>query len=310
MGRHGVRSSWDDVPPTIRDALDDLLGAEVTVTEPLAGGFSPGPAVRATLSDGDTVFIKAAGTSLNPHSPAMHRREGHVLAGLPSFVPSPSLRGVVDDGDWVALAVEWVDGRHPAPSDPDDLDRVLGLLHEMADLTDGIEIGGVEPLAATHPDLFDHWCLLAGDAPAGLDEWSRRHAERLAEVDRHAAEASVGSHLAHVDVRTDNLLLASDRDVLVDWPGASFGAPWVDLATLLPALHLDGGPPPGDVFDSTSLGRKADPEAVDAFVVSLAGYFTRMSLLPAPPGLPTLRGFQAAQGVIARRWVAERLDLD
>ncbi len=310
MDRHGVRSSWEDVPSTIRDGVDDLLGAKVTATEPLVGGFSPGPAVRATLSDDDTVFIKAAGTSLNPHSPAMHRREGHVLTKLPSFVPSPSPRGCVDDGDWVALVVDWVDGRHPDPADPADLDRVLGLLQELADLTGGIEIDGVEPLAATHPDMFDHWRLLAGDAPAGLDDWSRRHVERLAEVDRHAAEATAGSHLVHVDVRTDNVLLGSRRDILVDWPGASSGAAWVDLATLLPALHLDGGPAPADVFDSTSLGRDADPEAVDAFVTSLAGYFTRLSLLPAPPGLPTLRGFQAVQGVIARRWVSERLGLD
>jgi len=41
----------------------------------------------------------------------------------------------------------------------------------------------------------------------------------------------------------------------------------------------------------------------------MAGYFTRSALLPPPPGLPTLRPFQAAQAEIARRWAAERLQL-
>lgn len=59
----------------------------------------------------------------------------------------------------------------------------------------------------------------------------------------------------------------------------------------------------------SGVGRAADAEAVDTVVVALAGYFTRQALLPPPPGLPTLRAFQAAQGVIARAWVADRLRL-
>jgi hypothetical protein len=31
------------------------------------------------------------------------------------------------------------------------------------------------------------------------------------------------------------------------------------------------------------------------------------ALRPPPPGLPTLREFQAAQGAVARRWLAEFL---
>jgi len=41
-------------------------------------------------------------------------------------------------------------------------------------------------------------------------------------------------------------------------------------------------------------------------VAAIAGYFTRQSLQPPPPGLPTVRAFQAAQGVVARDWLALR----
>lgn len=40
--------------------------------------------------------------------------------------------------------------------------------------------------------------------------------------------------------------------------------------------------------------------AVTAAVAAVAGFFTGEGLRPAPPGLPTLRAFQAAQGNAAR----------
>lgn len=312
VGRQGVRARWDETPRSVRDAVDDLLGSAVVANHSVAGGFSPGPAVRAELMDGRAVFIKAAGRSLNEDSAVMHRREGEVLAALPMTVPAPSLIGTFDDGDWVVVIIEWIDGRAPTAADGADVKRMLDLLHRLAERTTGIEIDGIDTVATTHVDLFGHWSRLAADEPVGLDAWSRVHLDRLADVDVHAVDACTGDHLVHLDVRTDNALLndsGPDGDVLVDWPGASTGAPWIDLVTLLPSLHLDGGPPPAEVFGSTPLGRRADPDAVDAYVAALAGYFTRMSLLPPPPGLPTLRDFQAAQGVIARRWVAQRLRL-
>ncbi len=312
MGREGVRSAWQDVPAAVRDDVDAVLGSRVVTTRTVRGGFSPGPAVRAELADGRTVFVKAAGTALNPHSPSMHRREGEVLGMLPPAVPAPRLLGVVDDGDWVALAIEWVEGRTPEATAPDDVERMLDVLDRVAAATAGVELPGIAAFADTHASLLGHWIRLAARPLPGLDDWSRRHLDRLVELDELAPAATAGTNLVHVDTRTDNVLLADAGpagDVLVDWPSAALGAPWVDLVGLLPALHLDGGPPPADAFAAHPTGRRADPAAVDAYVVALAGYFTRQSLLPPPPGLPTVRAFQAAQGLITRGWLAQRLRL-
>jgi hypothetical protein len=51
----------------------------------------------------------------------------------------------------------------------------------------------------------------------------------------------------------------------------------------------------------------AEPAAVTACIAALAGFFTYGALQPPPPGLPTLRPFQAAQGVVTREWLARRL---
>ena len=237
----------------------------------------------------------------------MHRREGQVLAALTDDVPAPSLIGSFDDGNWVALVIEWVDGAMPvAPLTGGDVDRIMDLVDRLAAIEGGETLQSVQE---THPGLFGHWRQLA-DAPLnGLDTWSLRHLDQLVELEAGAADAVRGDRLVHVDLRSDNVILADTGghdDVIVDWPGAAVGAPWVDLVGLLPSLELDGGPTPEEVFEQCFVGRAADPDAVSSFVASVAGYFTRMSLMEPPPGLPTVRQFQAEQGQVARRWLASR----
>jgi hypothetical protein len=71
-------------------------------------------------------------------------------------------------------------------------------------------------------------------------------------------------------------------------------------AGIRPAAHLR--PAPG--------GRRGDAGAVTAVLAAIAGFFVSASLEPAPPGLPTLRGFQLAQGRAALAWLRRRLGQD
>jgi hypothetical protein len=142
-----------------------------------------------------------------------------------------------------------------------------------------------------------------------LDPWSRRHLDALVALEADWPDATTGDAFVHGDERTDNVVLTSDGGVVVDWPSAGVGPPWLDLVGMLPSFHLDGAPPPADVFAAHPVGRAAPPDRVDCFVAALCGYFTRQSLLPPPPGLPTVRSFQAAQGVVMRAWLADRTSL-
>jgi hypothetical protein len=69
---------------------------------------------------------------------------------------------------------------------------------------------------------------------------------------------------------------------------------------------MQGGPPPEEVFARYARLRDADPADVTASIATVAGFFTRTALEPPPPGLPTVRAFQAAQGIVAREWLAQR----
>jgi len=72
-------------------------------------------------------------------------------------------------------------------------------------------------------------------------------------------------------------------------------------------VAMQGGPGPATLLARSRAGRDASREALAAIVCALAGYFTERSLQPPPPGLPTVRRFQAAQGEVTRRWLATLL---
>ncbi|MGP4028815.1 phosphotransferase family protein [Actinomadura sp. 3N407] len=154
---------------------------------------------------------------------------------------------------------------------------------------------------------FRGWRLLsAGEDLTGLDPWARRNLTRLAALEDAWEEASAGPTLAHADLRADNLLLTADR-VVVDWPWACLAAPWFDLVTTLPSIHTQGGPPPAGVFAAHPVARHADDDAVTSVLAALAGYLVRAGRRP-PPGLPTLRAFQKAQGDAALDWLRRRME--
>ena len=72
------------------------------------------------------------------------------------------------------------------------------------------------------------------------------------------------------------------------------------------SVAIQDGPPPEEIVTYHPYGRQADPDALTAVVAAVAGFFSREGLQPAPPGLPTLRPFQASQGEVARNWLARR----
>jgi aminoglycoside phosphotransferase (APT) family kinase protein len=321
----GVRAAWESVPAGLRAAVEAELGAPVAEARTQHGGFSPGVAARLRLTDGRRAFVKAVSAAVNPDSPGFHRAEAAVSALLPASVPAPRLLAAVDRDGWVLLAFEDIEGTTPAlPWDPADLDRVLAAVADLARLLTPTPVD-VAPAAEALGDAFRGWRQLAADAAAGrddlagLDPWARRHLADLAALEERWPQAAAGQTLAHGDLRADNMLLtaaadASDatvdatggRVVFVDWPSACVAAPWFDLVLLLPSVRMQGGPPAAGLFDAHPVAVGADPAAVTAVLAAFAGMLVFRSRQPAPPALPTLRPFQAAQGRAALEWLRTR----
>jgi hypothetical protein len=152
------------------------------------------------------------------------------------------------------------------------------------------------------------WSELAAQptTPSGLDEWAGRHLTQLAELESDWPDAIVGDTLLHCDVRADNMLVTDRGVVFVDWPHACVGTAEFDLPAWAPSVALEGGPSPEDLLAMSPGARAADADAVTVLVAALSGFFVAHSLRPPPPGLPTLRTFQAAQGDVALSWLRHR----
>ncbi|MFD8133448.1 aminoglycoside phosphotransferase family protein [Streptomyces mirabilis] len=307
----GLRTPWEELPRTLRDAVADVLGAPVRTAVTQAGGFSPGAAARVTTTDHRRAFVKAVSGETNPDSPALHRAEARNASALPPNAPAPRLLGTYDDGTWVALVFEDVAGRQPhVPWREDEFRRVLDAVEELGRALTPAPFDA--PTAAQSlAHAFQGWRQLIDSGDTGgadLDPWIAAHLHELAELSAPWAEFATGDTLAHADLRADNVLLTKDGGVVfVDWPHAVRAAPWFDLLLMLPCVRAQGGPDPEEVFTTHPLGRDADPEGVTATLAALAGFFVQQSRQAPPPGLPTLRAFQHAQGAAALGWLRKRL---
>jgi aminoglycoside phosphotransferase (APT) family kinase protein len=315
----GARVGWQEVPEPVRAAIEGVCGAAVIEARTQPGGFSPGLAARVRCADGARWFVKAASAELNPDAPRLHRQEAMVLAGLDPLIlagdlPVPRLRGTVAHGPWFALVVDDVDGRQPAvPWRDHELDLVLAALDRLAEALTPAP-ATVMPMAPAVADAdFSGWRALARPPGDGrLDPWSRARLAKLAALEATWAAHAAGDTLLHADIRADNLLLTGkgaggDRVMVVDWPHACRGAAFVDLVAFAPSVAMQGGPEPAELLARSRAGRDVSRESLAAVVCAVAGYFTERSLQPPPPGLPTIRLFQAAQGEVTRRWLATLL---
>ena len=271
------------------------------------GGLSPGLASRLRLADGRRFFVKAVSEEANPDSPNIHRREAEIMAVLPPPVPAPRLLWTYDDGGWVALCFDDVDGRHPQePWTGSDLARVVEALKAMAVALTPSPIALEYTASQAFTRGINGWRAARERKEDRLDDWCSSHLDRLVELEALAPEAAAGMSLVHFDLRADNLLIAGDRVYVVDWPWARIGASFVDWVAMAPSVTMQGGPAPEDFFRRFDVDDVAAAR-VDAVLCSFAGFFVVRGLEPDPPGLPTLRAFQRAQGVVAVKWLRDRL---
>jgi aminoglycoside phosphotransferase (APT) family kinase protein len=304
----GVRIGFFDLPAHVRAALESILGGAVVSAVSQPGGFSPGTADRVVTADGRRAFVKAVSPAQNEFAPALHRWETVVSGALPAGLPAPRLLGSFDDGEWVALVLADIDGRHPAtPWQDAELSAVLTALDRLADALTPSPLVDLPTSAQRLADDFAGWHRLAADPPADLDPWAAAHLDDLVAAGDRGVDALTGDTLVHGDLRADNLLVRPDGSVVVvDWPWASIGAAWLDTVMFSINVRLFGGDAQR-VLTDLAARTGTDPRDFTDVLAGAAGYFLDNARHPAPPGLPTVRGFQRAQGDALLPWLRERL---
>jgi len=302
-----LRPSWEELPGSLRDGLADRLGA-ITTARVQDGGFTPGLAVRLQLASGDRLFAKGipAGHPLT----GKYRTEARTARLLPASAPAPRLRWDGPIAGWVVLVFDDIDGRHAdlSPGSP-DVGPVVAAVAALEGVLTPCPVPGAPPAAADLAGLVHGWRELAAAPEAVLDDWGRRHLDDLAAAETRWLAAADGKTLVHGDINASNLLITGAREVfLIDWAQPACGAAWLDIADLVPHLILAGHTPARaeQALATVPAWRDAEPDVITSYAIAFAGYWTRVSRQPAPPGVPNLRAYQARAAIAAMTWVACR----
>jgi hypothetical protein len=319
----GRRITWADVPADVTAGIERILGGVVVEAISQPGGFSAGLAARLRLADGRRVFVKAVSSLVDPDAARFHRREILVSQRLPAAAPVPRLRHDYDDGTWVALVFEDIDGSLPAqPWRPDELRRVLDATTDLAQV---LTPSPIPATALARPRLGGWAALAAGRAAAGraaagrtasergaaslesLSPWAARRLADLVALERRAAHLLAGDTLLHGDLYAFNVMLTPSRVYIVDWPHAWVGAPYCDLLTLLASAPLSGLDPQPYVDRHPLLGG-LDRDRIDAFLAAHAGFLMRLAVTAGPATDRNLLAMAVALGRSSLHWLRTRLE--
>jgi hypothetical protein len=300
------RPRWHELPAAARTHVERLLGGTVVTAQNCPGGFSPGFASRLTLADGRRAFVKAMDADTWPDEAVTHRTEATIAAALPATVPAPRLLGTFDDGHWVVLAFEHIDGAEPPqPWRSIDLHRVVAAVRHL----------GPAPIALPrdHPRLGG-WTELAED-PSRLarlpdhSSWAADSIAALVQLERDGLAAAQGGSLVHFDLYPHNILLTPRRVLFVDWPHARLGAPVVDLVIVLSSAAADGVDPE-PVLRHHIGPTEFERSTIDGVLAAHAGFLLGTGLLPAPRGLEPIFEAKLRLGRGAVNWLQQRLAPD
>ncbi len=304
----GRRISWWQVPERVRSTVEASLGSPVVEAVTQGGGYSPGAAARLRLQSGRCAFVKALSTDLHRPSVGLYRNEAAVMPHLPVDLPVPRLLDVYDDGEWVALVYEDVEGRHPEiPWRPDELDRVAEAIADLGLALDPSPWPHAPTFAEVNAGVFQAWRALATSPPPDLDPSVQRMLDRLAANEADLAVVTRGEALLHNDIRSDNVLLTRDgRVVFVDWGMPCKGIAWLDLMMFAFTAEAQGGADADLLVRNHPLTRDIAETSIDVVVVAGYAAYRLLARRPVDPLMPHSRAYHIACFEAALRWVQRR----
>lgn len=243
MPNYTPSSTQGELPDRVRERVEAALRRHVQSWRRPDTGLSAAYRFIVEFRDGACAFVKAATT---PETTAWLRNEHVAIEGAHRFAPRV-LAWIDDAGEQPILVTDYLGGHWPASHAgvnwrADDLERVFSTLDELA------LVSAPQTLDKRATPTTQHWRAIA-ESPSSFfelrmssPEWFANHVGELV-----AAEESLnqtGASFVHGDMRSDNICLLPDGPRFVDWSNARAGAAHTDLATLLPAAHLEGGPAP------------------------------------------------------------------
>lgn len=234
-----MHTDYEALPRLVRAAVEERTG-EVRSARSADAGTN---CAVATILDTESGLMFLKGLPLDDLRVVAQQREARIGPFVGAVSPRLLWHAAVEGWDLLAFdAIE--DGRHAdyTPGSP-DVPKVFELLERLA----RIPCPQVSMYSAER-----RWGKVLDD-PAD--------AKRFA-----------GSSLLHTDWHQWNILVTGERAWLVDWAWATWGAPFIDPALVVPRL-IAAGHTPGEAeswAEKSAAWRNADQTSVTLFSVAVA----------------------------------------
>ena len=299
------RPGYEQVPRQLRQWVERELGSPVALATSQPGGFSPGVAARLTTVDGARAFVKTIATSRHAETAALYRYESQAMLAIPPGPALPRLYATYDDGDWVGLLLEDIDGRHPVPWTLADAHRVITAISQRVSEFTPSPWPEAQRLEDAPRMRTSWWTEATEDL---LPSWARAHRMQLIALEERVPVAVIGQTLCHRDALAENILLTpADGVVFVDWAWASQGAAWIDTMNLVCGIAMDRTTIDFDALISGSpQTREIDPEILTAYLANSAGSAYVKAQQSGPQNIPALQAFRQRRATALLEWLQRR----
>ena len=243
------RIAWDQLPSSVRHAVEALIGPVLSATTVGEGQNSAIATILETRHG--RVFVK--GLRTDHRGVVTQQREAAINPHVRAV--SPELLWRIEINGWDLLCFEHVDGRGAdyTPGSP-DLPRLVATMRRLAEL----------PCPDVSPVYF------------------RRAEQRWADAigDAVARDVLAGDTILHTDYNPANILITSDGNAeIIDWAWPTKGAAWIDPACLIPRMIACGHSPASaeEIARQCPAWEDADPAAIDLFASALTALWSEIT---------------------------------
>jgi hypothetical protein len=321
------KPQWHDVPEALRVKIGETCGAPIVSAETVWGGFGPTASFALTTASGARFFCKGTHPGNTTEGHAAVLREVENLRAFPELAGfGAPLHGLVEGDSWHLMVLEHVPRATDVP--PWTPEATTQVMRRVADFHRATperaqavlhDRGASDLLAKVQnwhtlrdkPDVREGFIALFADETAAA-RWLDAYLDCLVAL-KDRGLAIGGPHgWAHMDIRSDNLIFADGRVLLIDWPVLSYGPQLLDIAFFLPSLAGQGGPSCAEglkLYEETA-GVTFAPDDIAAAATVVSGFFAARAGLPEIVALPRLRWIQKLQLFPALDWLSDTLGIE
>ena len=273
--------------------IEKLVGRKVESYRRVEGGYTPALRLLCRTA-GASFFVKIGTTPLTNKNLDLEIRLYNRLSGdfMPRLVASEN-----HESESILITEDLSPQHWPPPWGERRIDLTLAQIHALHSTP-----ARVETFAKVKGTQDANWQAVASDPGPFLSlgvadaEWLEATLPLLIRYEADCPTA--GESLTHWDLRSDNICIAAERAIFVDWNGACLSNPKLDLGFWLPSLAYEGGPEPEKIL----------PDAPEV-AARVSGYFAARAGLPEISDAPRVRTVQRRQLETALPWAARALDL-